>query len=113
MPRTVYHPDSGAFEVFATEDEKRMDALKRENAELKTLLDRATFALSRIENTIRENGMDVDENAVDLGSLGKAEVNAIAQRLGVAVRPNKSDTIREIQRSATPYQIWKAHDNGQ
>ena len=111
MPRTVYHRDSGAFEVFATDDEIRMDNLRKENDKLKEMLSKTEFMLSRIESAMSQQGISVSDNAVDLDSLSTTEVNRIATKLNVSTGPNKSATINNIVINSTPYQIWKAYDN--
>lgn len=111
MPRTVYHRDSGAFEVFATDDEIKMESLRKENEQLRQMLNRTNFMLSRIESSMSQQGMNLDENAVDLDSLSVTELTNLAQRLGVNPGPDKSSTINNIVINATPYQIWKAYDN--
>ena len=111
MPRTVYHADSGAFEVFATDDEIRMDNLRKENNQLKEMLQKAEFMLSRMESTMTKQGMSISDNAVDLEKLSAAELNELAKKLNVNPGSDKSSTINNIVINTTPYQIWKAYDN--
>ena len=113
MPRTVYRPNSGAFEVFATEDEIQMENLRKNNQRLKAMLDQAEFTLSRIETAMSRQGIEISSNAVDLDSLSASELNDLAKKLNVNPGPNKSATISNIVINATPYEIWKAYDNSQ
>ena len=111
MPRSVYHRDSGAFEIFATDDEIRMENLRRENEQLKQMLNQTNFMLSRIESSMSQQGMNLNDNAVDLEKLSVPELTELAQKLGVNPGHDKDATINNIVINATPYQIWKAYDN--
>ena len=111
MPRTVYHRDSGAFEVFTTDDEIKMENLRKENERLQDMLDKAEFMLSRIESTMNQQGVSIDNNAVDLEKLSASELTELATKLHVNPGPDKSSTINNIVITSTPYQIWKAYDN--
>ena len=111
MPRTVYHKDSGAFEIFATDDEIKMENLRKENEQLRQMLNQTNFTLSRIESSMNQQGMNLTDNAVDLEKLSVTELTELAQKLGVNPGPDKDSTINNIVINATPYQIWKAYDN--
>ena len=60
MPRTVYHPDSGAFEVYATEDEKEMDNLRKENKKLREQIAKNESAVASILKALGKNGISID-----------------------------------------------------
>ena len=111
MPRTVYRRDSGAFEIFATDDEIKMENLRKENEQLRQMLNQTNFMLSRIESSMNQQGMNLTDNAVDLEKLSVTELTELAQKLGVNPGPDKDSTINNIVINATPYQIWKAYDN--
>ena len=111
MPRTVYRKDSGAFEIFATDDEIKMESLRKENEQLRQMLNQTNFMLSRIESSMSQQGMNLTDNAVDLEKLSVTELTELAQKLGVNPGPDKDSTINNIVINATPYQIWKAYDN--
>lgn len=109
MPRTVYHPESGAFEIFPTEDELAMENLRRENARLKEMLEQANFQMDRISRALESNGIPVgDDQTADLESMDKEEVKTIARRLGIDSRGSKETLIEKITSQADPYDIWKA-----
>ena len=59
MPRTTYHPDSGAFEVFATDEEIRMEGLRSENERLRAELDETKKEVDKILEAIRKGGLKV------------------------------------------------------
>ena len=111
MPRTVYRRDSGAFEIFATDDEIKMENLRKENEQLRQMLNQTNFMLSRIESSMNQQGMNLTDNAVDLEKLSVTGLTELAQKLGVNPGPDKDSTINNIVINATPYQIWKAYDN--
>lgn len=101
MPRTRYHRDSGAFEIFATDDEVRMERLQRENDEMK-------FMLSQIMRAMGSLGMDL--GTVDLESLDDSGLDGVASRLGIEPGVDRESTMAAIRANATPYQIWRAFD---
>lgn len=111
MPRTKYLRGSGAFEVFATDDEIKMDRLQRENESLRSSLDRAEFLLSRIETTLQQRGIALADSSVDLSGMSREKTDAVARRLGVTPGSSQASTIRAIESEATPYQIWRASND--
>ena len=60
MPRTVYHPDSGAFEIYATEDEKEMDSLRKENQKLREQIDKTESMVASIAKALNKQGIDIN-----------------------------------------------------